>query len=31
VQLAMFTFIGEVLFIFWLLIRGPRLRSASEG
>lgn len=30
-QLAMFTFFGEVLFIFWLLIRGPRLRTAAPG
>ncbi len=27
VELAMFTFIGEVLFMFWLLIRGPRLQA----
>jgi hypothetical protein len=25
-QLSMFTFIGEVVFIFWLLIRGPKIR-----
>lgn len=28
VQLAVFTFVGEVLFMFWLLIRGPRLQTA---
>ena len=28
-QLAMFTFIGEVLFIFWLLIRGTQLPAAA--
>lgn len=31
VQLAVFTFIGEVLFMLWLLIRGPRLEDARIG
>lgn len=31
VELAMFTFVGEVLFMFWLLIRGPRLPAASAA
>jgi hypothetical protein len=30
-QLAMFTFVGEVLFIFWLLIRGTRLPMRVEA
>lgn len=29
VQLAMFTFLGELLFMLWLLIRGPRLETVS--
>ena len=30
VGLAVFTFIGEVVFIFWLLIRGPRLEANNR-
>jgi hypothetical protein len=29
-ELAMFTFFGEIVFIFWLLIRGGKVRTAQD-